>query len=255
MDRRAVAGYAASWTTEGTSGVKTVTEAKWLACTDPDKMLKFLYGKASDRKLRLFSVGCIRRGWHLIDDPNLRHGVEAIERFVDGCARDRDRSKARTTGNRVAHANTSGETNPQNMLGWELWTTATKTINLEIAIDLGTSAAAAFGYAVVEGRVDGPQFFSATETERGQQQAVLRDIIGNPFRPITLDPAWLTWHDGLLVSMARQMYDSRDFADMPVMADALEEAGCTDADILGHCRSVGEHVRGCWVVDALLGKQ
>src|SRR5262249_789725 len=79
-----------------------MTEAEWLACTDPDKMLKFLYGKASDRKLRLFSVGCIRRGWHLIDDPNLRHGVETIQRFVDGCARDRDRGKARTTGVRVA---------------------------------------------------------------------------------------------------------------------------------------------------------
>jgi hypothetical protein len=65
----------------------------------------------------------------------------------------------------------------------------------------------------------------------------------------------LTWHDGLLVSMARQMYESRDFTDMPVLADALEEAGCTDADILAHCRQSSEHVRGCWVVDLLLGKE
>jgi len=64
----------------------------------------------------------------------------------------------------------------------------------------------------------------------------------------------LEWHGGLLASMARRMYDSRDFSDLPVLADALEEAGCQDQDILGHCRSGGEHVRGCWVIDLLLGK-
>jgi hypothetical protein len=85
--------------------------------------------------------------------------------------------------------------------------------------------------------------------------AILRDVFGNPFRPITINTAWLTWHDGLLVSMAQKLYESRDFSDMPVLADALEEAGCQDQDILGHCRSGGEHVRGCWVVDILLGKE
>jgi hypothetical protein len=85
---------------------------------------------------------------------------------------------------------------------------------------------------------------------------LLRDLLGPlPFHSATLDPTWLVWHGGLLVSMARQMYDSRDFTDMPILADALEEAGCTHADILGHCRSRGEHVRGCWVVDLLLGKE
>ncbi|HEY7330947.1 MAG TPA: hypothetical protein VH592_25140 [Gemmataceae bacterium] len=84
---------------------------------------------------------------------------------------------------------------------------------------------------------------------------MLRDIFGNPFHPVTLDPSWLTWHDGLLVSMVQKMYDSRDFSDMPVLADALEEAGCTNADILDHCRGPGPHVRGCLVVDLLLGKE
>jgi hypothetical protein len=85
--------------------------------------------------------------------------------------------------------------------------------------------------------------------------AVLRDIIGDPFRPINLDPTWLSWHNRLIVSMAQQMYDSRDFSDMPVLADALEEAGCTTLDVLSHCRRQGGvHVRGCWVIDAVLGK-
>ena len=85
---------------------------------------------------------------------------------------------------------------------------------------------------------------------------LLRDLLGPlPFRPITLNPSWTTWHDGLLVSMAKKMYDSRNFSDMPVLADALEEAGCTNPDILEHCRGLETHVRGCWVVDLLLGKE
>jgi hypothetical protein len=94
----------------------------------------------------------------------------------------------------------------------------------------------------------------AKERERTGQSDLLRFIFGIPFRPIFIDPASLTWHGGLPVSMARQMYDSRDFSDLPVMADALEEAGCSDQDILGHCRGPGPHVLGCWVVDAILGK-
>jgi hypothetical protein len=89
------------------------------------------------------------------------------------------------------------------------------------------------------------------EAEMQARAALLRDLCIS----ITFDPSWLTWHDGLLVSMAQRMYDSRDFSDMPVLADALEEAGCQDQDILGHCRSGEQHVRGCWVVDLLLGKE
>jgi hypothetical protein len=94
----------------------------------------------------------------------------------------------------------------------------------------------------------------AVPGEHPVQAALLRDIIGNPFRPAALDSAWLTWHGGLVVSMAQRMHDTRDFSDMPVLADALEEAGCQDQDILGHCRSGREHVKGCWLIDLLLGQ-
>lgn len=100
-----------------------------------------------------------------------------------------------------------------------------------------------------------PRSFTG-EGERWKQTKLLRDIFGPlPFRAITIDSASLSWHGGLLVSMAQQMYDSRDFTDMPILADALEEAGCTEPDILLHCRKPGEHVRGCWVVDLFLGKE
>jgi hypothetical protein len=87
----------------------------------------------------------------------------------------------------------------------------------------------------------------------------VREIMGNPFRPVTLDPAWQT---STVVALARAAYDNRSVpagtlepARLGVLADALEEAGCDNNDILNHCRKPGVHVPGCWVVDLLLGKE
>jgi hypothetical protein len=81
---------------------------------------------------------------------------------------------------------------------------------------------------------------------------LVRDIFGNPFRPVSFSPEWCT---DTALTLARQMYDSRDFSVMPILADALQDAGCDSDDILSHCRQPGEHVRGCWVVDLVLGKE
>jgi hypothetical protein len=80
----------------------------------------------------------------------------------------------------------------------------------------------------------------------------LRDIFGNPFRPVAFSPEWRT---DTAVTLARQMYESREFSAMPILADALQDAGCDSAEILDHCRGPGPHVRGCWVVDLVLGKE
>ncbi len=87
------------------------------------------------------------------------------------------------------------------------------------------------------------------------QADLIRDIFGNPFRPVAVDPAWLAWNDGAIRKMAQAIYDERAFDRLPLLADALEDAGCADADILAHCRGPGPHVRGCWLVDSLLGKK
>jgi hypothetical protein len=79
----------------------------------------------------------------------------------------------------------------------------------------------------------------------------LHEVYGNPFRPVTTDPSWLT---PAVTALARGMYESRDFSAMPILADALQDAGCDNDDILNHCRGPGPHVRGCWVVDLVLGK-
>jgi hypothetical protein len=80
----------------------------------------------------------------------------------------------------------------------------------------------------------------------------LREILGNPFLPVAIDPIW---HTPQALALARTAYEERRFEDLPLLADALEEAGCTDAAILAHLRGPGPHVRGCWVVDLVLGKE
>jgi hypothetical protein len=83
--------------------------------------------------------------------------------------------------------------------------------------------------------------------------SILLDIFGNPFRPVAVEPHWLTWNNATVPAIARHVYDDRAFHDLPLLADAVEDAGCANADLLEHCRGPGPHVRGCWAVDLLLG--
>src|SRR5262249_46556673 len=84
------------------------------------------------------------------------------------------------------------------------------------------------------------------------QAGLVRDIFGNPFRPVAIGPAWLAWNNGTIPAIARRIHEEGADHDLPILADALEDAGCTDAGILGHCRSDERHVRGCWVIELLL---
>jgi hypothetical protein len=100
--------------------------------------------------------------------------------------------------------------------------------------------------------------------EEAEHCRLIRDIFGNPFRPLPprkgkrawqdIQRRWLTWQGGEVPKLAQAIYEERAFDRLPVLGDALEEAGCTDRPILDHCRGPGQHVRGCWVVDLMLGK-
>src|SRR5262249_22313344 len=99
------------------------------------------------------------------------------------------------------------------------------------------------------------EILNAVRERDGPWQArVLRDISGNPFRPISIDNRWLSWNGGIVSRIAQSIYDQRRFEELPILADALEEAGCEQADLLAHCRQPGEHVRGCWALDLILSK-
>jgi hypothetical protein len=98
----------------------------------------------------------------------------------------------------------------------------------------------------------GPGEIPVAAVRLAPQLLLLRDVFGNPFRPVTFAPAWRT---STVLSLAQTIYDERQFQNLPILADALEDAGCDNAAILGHCRQPGEHTRGCWVLDLVLGKQ
>ncbi|OGZ69933.1 MAG: hypothetical protein A3F47_01340 [Candidatus Staskawiczbacteria bacterium RIFCSPHIGHO2_12_FULL_38_11] len=102
----------------------------------------------------------------------------------------------------------------------------------------------------------GAGYRDALNSLRGHQCQILRDIFGNPFQPPpAINPVWFRWSDGAIIKIARVIYDEHGFDRLPILADALEDAGCTDAAILEHLRGPGPHVRGCWALDLLLGKE
>jgi hypothetical protein len=84
---------------------------------------------------------------------------------------------------------------------------------------------------------------------------LIRDVFGNIFHPVTVDPSWTAWSDRTVMKLAQSIYDERAFDRLPDLADALQKSGCENGEMLTHCRQRGEHVRGCWVVDAILGKR
>jgi hypothetical protein len=225
-----------------------MTEQEWLQATDPQPMLEFLRGKASERKQRLFAVACCRHFWADTTSSD-RMAIEVAEMFADG----------RTDEYRLALARRNLERgDTQNVFVGYHALLAAVCLGPDLRVNEVSESLLAASYWTGPDDYDRSSInarYAARETERARQVSTSRCVFGNPFRPVTLDPTWLSWHDGLVVSMARQMYESRDFRDMPVLADALEESSCTNPDILGHCRQPAEHVRGCWVVDLLLGKE
>jgi hypothetical protein len=215
-----------------------VTEAEWLACTEVENMLDYLRGKASDRKLRLFAVNCLRQAeqfrWGKL---TVSQDLEMAERYPDG-----EITLARLQLSPYFRDLSIGE-------GYMLLAHP-PPFSTEAAVRvLRESPAVAAGAATTS-----QDCYAAKNVARDQCH-LLRCIFGNPFSLVCINPAWLTWHDDLLVSMAQRIYNSSDFSDMPVLADALEEAGCADADLLAHLRGPGPHARGCFALDLLLGKQ
>jgi hypothetical protein len=223
-----------------------MTEREWLEATDPEPMLYFLRQGVSERKLRLWAAACCRRVWDRLDYQE-RQNIEVTERYADGTASDEERRSFASLSYRFPF-----DPKGKLILEAEPDTAARNWAGIAVVHrvmnDLGTWRHPEF--ELVSAEEDAAQVDLLREL--AVQADLLRELFANPFCPITRDPSWLTWHDGLIVSMAQQMYESRDFSDMPVLADALEEAGCTNPDVLSHCRQQGAvHVRGCFVLGSV----
>jgi hypothetical protein len=188
------------------------------------------------RKWTLFLVACARRVIHLTPWEEARFTVDAVESFADGLLGVEQLEELSLRDRERIHWS------DQSTASW-----ARKAIRATLLLrqnDYPDSVSwAAVGCAAAA--------LGNEDAEYAHQARLLKDVFGNPFQPVVFDLAWRT---STAVGLAERMYESRDFGLMPILADALEDAGCDSEAILAHCRGDGPHVRGCWVVDLVLGK-
>jgi hypothetical protein len=237
-------------------------EQQWLASADPQAMLRRLirgqdvwpinpydpvhsgrHPLASDRKLRLFACACCRQVWDRLTDPRSRRAVEVAEMYAD-----EGEAVAKAMGKAWLYLDMEAPHED----GW-VWAAGSCSDNL-------------------------PRWLNDPMPARDRlvppaaQADLLRCLFGNPFRDSQrlrslhhvegktyefTSPrlrSWLAWNNGTVPRLAEQIYADLDWAALPVLADALEESGCVDADLLGHLRGPGPHAKGCWAIDLLLGK-
>jgi hypothetical protein len=223
-----------------------MTEQEWLACSDPQAMLEVLRQthRLTARKWRLFGVACCHRIPPLLTDERSLRAVAVAERFADGEASATELSEAFDAAFDA---------------GAVLAEERERDPTVFVAADRDPLRNAAWATSEVAHPDESPDsvaFESASATvpavERNAQSTLLWCLFGNPFRPVALSP---TWQTSTVTALAQAIYADRAFERLPILADALEDAGCDNADILKHCRQPGEHVRGCWVVDLVLGKE
>jgi hypothetical protein len=224
-----------------------MTEAEWLACEDPCLMLEFLGDKASDRKSRLFACACCRRVLQAISNDFVEASVVAAERHADGSLLDDEIAAVNADVNeRLA------DDEPLR----RCCDSATQVNGIAGRIAFRSSVCAADALAIASNE----EFALGVHTRWTpswtealvEQSRLVREIFGSPFRPGAFSPYWST---PTVLALAQTAYNDRAFDRLPILADALEDAGCTDRAILDHLRGPGPHVRGCWALDLILGKQ
>jgi len=243
-------------------------ESAWLNGTDPSRMLGFVQarGPTSERRCRLFACACVRQIWDLLPDAACRHLVEVAEKFAESAVgRDRlaDALAAIPIRRRLR-----GYANRARSAAWLAGfdSDAASRFNSayrsgHVAYDWGTAARAAVDAvdtvvlkaakgAQQAGRWAAEAMRAARKTADIVQAGLLREIFGNPFRQLPVNTAWLA---PAVVGIATTIDVERRFDLMPALGAALSDAGCDDTSILEHC-SLPNHVKGCFLVDALLGK-
>jgi len=209
-----------------------MTEDEWIACTNPQRMLKHLGLMASDRKVRLFAVACCRRSWEQLTNEKLRLSLETAELFADGKLSQKKRGSVFAAAKRPG---VTVKTFPP-CIAFAASLCSVKDIRLWINT---------IWYQSIGGPIQ----------QHSSSAILLRDLFGNPFRPVSIGSALLRWNGGTIPKLADSIYEERAFDRLPILADALEEAGCTEKAILTHLRGSGPHSRGCWPLDLLLGKE
>jgi hypothetical protein len=252
-----------------------MTADEWDAGRSPHELLRAVRGRVSPRKLRLFACACCRPLVGRVSPAAGGHQVTAAEQFADGRLTEAEflsrfprRDRGGPGGRLVGIARFAFDAlgwPPAEQPNWDLdevthelvpraWEPGEYAEHFTNRACLHAAHARTLLVLGYDGTEPAPAAFGATmEAVAAQCAGLLRDVLGNPFRPAGFDPGWRT---DTAVSLAAGMYDGRDFGAMPILADALQDAGCEDEQVLTHCRGPHQvHVRGCWVVDLVLGRE
>jgi hypothetical protein len=241
-----------------------MNEAEW---TNPREVLEWLRlsGKITERKARLFAVACCRRIWSFLGDES-KQAVELAERFADGLStreeliddfgtlqmpsappRERtDKAEVRAAG--LARDAARFAASNKEFSAW-MWEAFLPSYYAAVAVAWSVVGGAKRSSEAAQWAAAWSQVESA---EYREQLRLLRDLLGPmPFGSVNIEESW---RKPQVISAARHIYEERAFEQMPELAKALESVGCTDGEILSHCRGSEAHVRGCWILDLILGK-
>jgi hypothetical protein len=254
-----------------------MTEAEWLACEDPMLMLRYLIGtneariqavevfpdsRGGDRKLRLFACACYSRICHVLPHTVARDAVRIAERFADNAASESEFLAAEAKVLELCNAieprwrRSAGDERAAlhpthaalSLAGVVCWRQPQKA-----AWYASSNAYLEFPYLInSDVDVNSRERWEAEVVEKRGQCSLIRDIFGNPFRPVALNPSWLT---STVLAIANGIHNDKAFDRMPILADALQDTGCDNEEILNHFRGPVPHTRGCFVIDLLTGRQ
>jgi len=220
-------------------------EEEWNACTDPKPMLRFLSGKGSPRQFRLLLCAYYRIFWGILVEAEYREAVEAAEKYLEGQSTEFDLNEVYLKA-RTAHWMRNPQTNRD--VDYRTWSRL-YLAQVAAAPDDRINRLATHSETPIAG-------WSEPSEQRNCFCFLLREVFGNPFRPVVVDPSWVT---STVQALAGAAYENRDLPSgtlqldrLAVLADALEDAGCTSPAVLVHLRTLGPHIRGCHVLDLIL---
>jgi hypothetical protein len=228
-----------------------MTELEWFKCADSARMATMIAALGDARKERLLAAACVRRVWYLLTDPAARDAVAVAEEFAEGRATEEQLRAA-------ANLLDADGIRPDDQ--------ARRAVQLLVRPNLLLGSVlllAAYAPTSPEGRAvfrslhqigdpSAPQTPSPPKVEEREQCRLAREVFGNPWVRPVVRSEWMSWQDGTVWKMARTIADEGRWQELPILADALEDAGCDNASLLEHFREPTRHARGCWALDALL---
>jgi hypothetical protein len=229
-----------------------MTEQEWLEGTDPLAMLAELGTRARPRKVRLAACACVRRFWALLRYPGPRRALELAERFADDRATTEEREQMRLQAEQWAWDAPQFDQPTYRAVSATLLEDAGEALRRTIEL-IRTQAVHEALHESPWGRGEQRLQQEAEAAELRALGQVMHEQWGNPFQPVAREAAWTSWGDGAARRIAEAIAEREAYEELPFLADALVDAGCTAEALISHLRAAGPHRRGCWALDLVLG--